>query len=176
MDTTAGRAERAPDHLCKSVWQGRIHASRLSRYYAALAAKRARQASTLMILGCFAAFAGPYFDTLGSWVAPVISLAGVVLAVLTMARGHERIIAAMFQQHQLDNLHVEWSVLWQQVEDRVAGPAEVADRYAQLSRRVYEITAQGSQHKEDHKLSKRAEDAAYNYYTHTEDANVPATT
>ena len=91
-------ATRIPDQLRENVWQGRIDAHRLHQYYGRLARVHTRNVSIVTTLGCFVAFVGPYLDTLGApgWEI-VVSLVGVVVAITTIAQGHNRIVEALFR-------------------------------------------------------------------------------
>ena len=123
-------ATRIPDQLRENVWRGRIDAHRLHQYYGRLARVHTRNVSMVTTLGCFVAFVGPYLDTLGApgWEI-VVSLVGVVVAITTIAQGHNRIVEALFRHQQFGDLHVEWTDLWQRVEDKMAIPAEVQSRW-----------------------------------------------
>ncbi|MCY3705294.1 MAG: hypothetical protein OXH08_07300 [Gammaproteobacteria bacterium] len=173
MDTS-NRAALVPDQLRADVWKGRLHSARLSRYYGSLAGKLARQTRNLMIGGCVLAFASPYVSALSELASVACGLAGVTLALVTLSRGHQRIISAMFMQNQLENLETEWTALWQQVEDGETGPSDASDRWKHLSNQLTAITAQSSQYQPDNELKASTEADAYNY--HAKDANVATVT
>ena len=170
-------ATRIPDQLRENVWQGRIDAHRLHQYYGRLARVHTRNVSIVTTLGCFVAFVGPYLDTLGApgWEI-VVSLVGVVVAITTIAQGHNRIVEALFRHQQLGDLHGEWTDLWQRVEDKMAIPAEVQSRWMELTRKAHAITARSAQDKVNQRLLDATEQATYAYYKREAASGVPATT
>lgn len=169
---------RIPDQLRTHVWEGRVDADRLRRYYGRLAGVHTRRASILATLGCFIAFVGPYLDALGvpGWLEMVVSLAGVVLAISTITHGQSKIVEALFRHQQFGDLHTEWTDLWQCVEDRMAPPSEVQSRWIELARKADAITARSPQDRINQRVLAAAEEATYAYYGREAASGVPATT
>ncbi len=169
---------RIPDQLRTHVWEGRVDADRLRRYYGRLAGVHTRRASTLAIIGCFVAFVGPHLDALGApgWLEMVVSLAGVVLAVGTITQGQSRIVEALFRHQQFGDLRTEWTDLWQRVEDGMAPGSEVRSRWIELTRRADAITARSPQDRVNERVLAAAEQATYAYYRKEAASGVPATT
>ena len=169
-------ATRIPDQLRTHVWEGRVNADRLRRYYGQLAGVHRRKALTLATLGCFAAFAGPHLDGLGApaWLEVLISLAGMVLAISMVTRSQSRIIEALLRHQQLADLHTEWTGLWQRVEDEVAGVPEVQIRWTELTRRADTITVPSPQDKINQRVLDAAEEATYGYYRAEAASGAPA--
>ena len=129
---------RIPDQLRENVWRGQVDAYRLQQYYGRLAGVRTRNVSMVMTLGCFVAFVGPHLDALGapSSLEMLVSLVGVVVAVGTIAQGHNRIVEALFRHQQFSDLHVEWTDLWQRVEDGMTKAGEARSRWRELARKA----------------------------------------
>lgn len=168
---------RIPDQLRTHVWEGRVDADRLRRYYGRLAGVHTRRVSTLAILGCFVAFVGPHLDALGApgWLEMVVSLAGVVLAVGTITQGQSRIVEALFRHQQFGDLRTEWTDLWQRVEDRMAAVSEVESRSTELTRKADAITVPSSRDKINRDVLDAAEEATYAYYRREAASGAPAT-
>ena len=171
-------ATRIPDQLRAHVWEGRVNADRLRRYYGQLAGVHTRRASTLATLGCFVAFVGPHLDSLGApaWLEVLVSLAGVVLAIGTITQSQNRIVEALFRHQQFADLHTEWNGLWQRVEDRMAAVSEVQSRWTELTRKADAITVRSPQDKINQRVLDAAEEATYGYYKREATSGVPATT
>lgn len=169
---------RIPDQLRTHVWEGRVDADRLRRYYGQLEGVHTRRASALAILGCFVAFVGPHLDALGApgWLEMVVSVAGVVLAVSTITQGQSRIVEALFRHQQFADLRTEWTDLWQRVEDGMAPAPEVRNRWIELTRKADAITARSPQDRVHQRVLDAAEEAAYSYYRREAASAVPATT
>lgn len=170
--------KRVPDRLRTHVWEGRVDADRLRRYYGRLAGVHTRRASILAVLGCFVAFVGPYLDALGApgWLEIVVSLAGVVLAVSTIVQGQSRIVEALFRHQQFGDLRTDWTDLWQRVEDSMGSAAEVRSRWIELTRKADAITARSPQDPVNERVLVAAEQATYAYYRKEAASGVPATT
>lgn len=169
-------ATRIPDQLRENIWRGQVDAYRLQQYYGRLAGVRTRNVSIVMTLGCLVAFVGPHLDALGapSSLEILVSLVGVVVAIGTIAQGHNRIVEALFRHQQFADLHVEWTDLWQGVEDRMTRPGEARTRWKELALKAYAITARAAQDRVNERLLDTTEQAAYAYYGQEAAAGVPA--
>ena len=171
-------ASRLSDQLRTHVWEGRVNADRLRRYYGQLAGVHTRWASILATLGCIVAFVGPHLDGLGApiWLEAMVSLAGVMLALSIITRSPNRIVEALSRHKQFAHLHTEWTDLWQRVEDRMAAVSEVASRSTELTRKADAITVPSPQDKINRRVLDAAEEATYTYYKREAASGVPATT
>lgn len=169
---------RIPDRLRTHVWEGRVDADRLRRYYGQLAGAHKRRTSILATLGCFIAFVGPHLDALGGpgWLEVLVSLAGVVLAISSITQGQNRIVEALFRHQQFADLRTEWTDLWQRVEDSMGSAAEVRSRWIELTRKADAITARSPQDPVNERVLVAAEQATYAYYRKEAASGVPATT
>ena len=159
---------RMPKQLRNNVWRERLETDRLNRYYGRLASTHARRTSGIMALGCAIAFAGPYLDILGApawlWLEILVSVGGVIIAIVTITYGHKTMIDALYRQQQLSDLYTRWDELWQRMEDNLIDPSEAQAKWSEFSHQANIITARSAQEKPHKRLLADTQKEAYEYY------------
>lgn len=157
-----------PDQLRKNVWDGRLDSDYLRRYYGLCAAKETWNVTITTTVGCVIAFASALAASDASlplWLPVIVSLLGVAVAIKALAYGHRRIIDALFCQHELADLCIDWDDLWARVEDGSDSADEVRSRWRDLSVRANAITAPRAQDRIKIRLAKQAEKESNDHYS-----------
>ena len=170
-----------PDVLRTDIWEHRVDADRLERYYGELAAVHARRSRYTMAAGFAVAVLTPLISLLVQdgavpliviVVGAMLSVAGIVIAVYTISTGHRQIVESMFRCYQFGALKREWDDLWQGVEDERLEYQSARAAFSDLSAKADAITALSSQDRKHAKLLDATQKEAYGYYRQEDHAVV----
>ncbi|MDE2652423.1 MAG: hypothetical protein F4107_02675 [Gemmatimonadetes bacterium] len=154
------------EQLRKDVWEAMLDTDRLERYYGRRAAKLARRETVVTGATCAFAVVSAILLTVADntqWAAVAIVITALVSIVPLLSRLGERVLSAAYCQKRLGDLSIEWSALWQEVEELPTD--ELRSRWQSLAQRLNEATAHKATEAIDNKLLGLTETESDEYWT-----------
>lgn len=157
--------------LRRDVWNSMVDSDRLCRYYGRLAGKlgkREKWAARVAFALALLTLVLTTVPTLpNAWIlvgSAVLTAAAAFIPVVDRAGG--RLAMASYREKALGDIHREFVVLWQNLENPDTEPDVIQETWNDLDAQINVLTAIESAEPEDLKLSKATEDETYDYWTH----------
>ncbi len=151
-----------------SVWEGRVEADRLHRYYGKLAGKLTRRDRLMSVVICLLALLTAGLASIGhGWTLPAAFLTAVAGTLPLVYRLGEPITDAAYCAKRLRDISIGWQELWHEVyglqPDEVVDDRVVA-RWRELAAEMNEVTVLKERVPEDKKLLGATQKEAHAYW------------